>query len=139
IAVAAPAQKPLATEMDGFPGEWKRLAPTVYQGITGFVSRAAAALTPLMTERAEPASTPPAVFKREAMREWREVARRTLIPVAAFSVFVNLLMLTLPIYLFQLSDRVLTSRSHETLMMLTVIAVVFIGVLALLDIVRRQV
>jgi ATP-binding cassette subfamily C protein len=76
---------------------------------------------------------------RDAMSEWRSIARRTLIAVAVFSVFVNLLMLTLPLYLFQLSDRVLTSRSLDTLLMLTMLAFGFIGVLSLLDILRRQV
>src|ERR1700730_2733664 len=77
--------------------------------------------------------------KREIMKEWRLVAPRTFIPVILFSVFINLLMLTIPVYLFQLSDRVLTSRSSETLLMLTVIALSFIGVLSLLDIMRRHV
>src|SRR6202008_3223073 len=75
----------------------------------------------------------------DPMRAWHAVARRTLAGVAVFSVFVNLFMLTLPIYLFQLSDRVLTSRSVETLLMLTLVALGFLGVLALLDIARRQV
>ena len=48
-------------------------------------------------------------------------------------------MLTMPLYLFQLSDRVLTSHSLDTLLMLTILALVFIGVLSLLDILRRQV
>jgi ATP-binding cassette, subfamily C, bacterial len=43
------------------------------------------------------------------------------------------------LYLFQLSDRVLTSRSLDTLLMLTIVALGFIGVLSLLDIIRRQV
>ena len=84
-------------------------------------------------------STTAASIDRDAMHEWRSVARRTLIAVAVFSVFVNLLMLTLPLYLFQLSDRVLTSRSLDTLLMLTMLALSFIGVLSLLDILRRQV
>src|ERR1700736_2792887 len=67
------------------------------------------------------------------------VARTNLIAVASFSVVVNLLMLTLPIYLFQISDRVLTSRSLETLLMLSVLAVTFIGILSVVDILRRQV
>jgi ATP-binding cassette subfamily C protein len=46
---------------------------------------------------------------------WRRAARQTIVAVALFSVVVNLLMLTIPIYLFQLSDRVLTSRSLDTL------------------------
>jgi ATP-binding cassette, subfamily C, bacterial len=76
---------------------------------------------------------------RDAMSEWRAIARRTLFSVALFSVFVNLLMLTLPLYLFQLSDRVLTSRSMDTLLMLSIVALGFIAVLSLLDILRRQV
>ncbi len=59
--------------------------------------------------------------------------------VAVFSLFVNVLMLTLPIYLFQISDRVLTSRSFDTLLMLSLLALAFLTVLSLLDIFRRQV
>jgi ATP-binding cassette subfamily C protein len=85
------------------------------------------------------ATTNSAEVPRDPMNEWYAIARRTLAAVGLFSVFVNLLMLTLPIYLFQLSDRVLTSRSLDTLLMLTIVALGFIGVLSLLDIVRRQV
>ncbi len=81
----------------------------------------------------------PASIHRDPMREWHGLARRTLAGVALFSVFVNLLMLTMPLYLFQLSDRVLTSHSLDTLLMLTILALIFIGVLSLLDILRRQV
>jgi ATP-binding cassette subfamily C protein len=48
-------------------------------------------------------------------------------------------MLTMPLYLFQLSDRVLTCRSHDTLLMLTIVALGFVGILSLVDIARRQV
>jgi ATP-binding cassette, subfamily C, bacterial len=75
----------------------------------------------------------------DPLAAWRSLARSTLIGVAAFSIFVNLMMLTMPLYLFQLSDRVLTSRSLDTLLMLTIVALGFIGVLSLLDIIRRQV
>src|SRR5205807_9294695 len=70
---------------------------------------------------------------------WRSVARANLIAVVAFSVVVNLLMLTMPMYLFQISDRVLTSRSFETLLMLSALALAFIGVLSVVDLLRRQV
>jgi ATP-binding cassette subfamily C protein len=73
------------------------------------------------------------------MDAWRVVVWRNLAIVFVFSIFVNLLMLTLPIYLFQLSDRVLTSHSIETLLMLTGLALGFIAVLSLLDILRRQI
>jgi ATP-binding cassette subfamily C protein len=75
----------------------------------------------------------------DPMSEWRAVARRTFMAAAVFSLFVNLLMLTMPLYLFQLSDRVLTSRSLDTLVMLTMLSLGFIAVLSLLDILRRQV
>jgi ATP-binding cassette, subfamily C, bacterial len=75
----------------------------------------------------------------DPLAAWRSRARRTLIAVAMFSTFVNLMMLTMPLYLFQLSDRVLTSHSLDTLLMLTIVALGFIAVLSVLDIVRRQV
>ena len=76
---------------------------------------------------------------REPLQQWNEIALRTFIAVGVFSVFVNLLMLTMPIYLFQISDRVLTSRSMDTLVMLSLLALGFILVLSLLDTLRRQV
>ncbi len=78
-------------------------------------------------------------MKRDPLREWRDIAGRTLISVAVFSIFVNVLMLTMPIYLFQLSDRVLTSHSLNTLTMLSIVALGLIAVLSLLDTIRRQV
>jgi ATP-binding cassette subfamily C protein len=76
---------------------------------------------------------------RDPLQEWRAVARQTFIAVGIFSAFVNLLMLTMPIYLFQLSDRVLTSRNMHTLLMLSLLALGFVVVLSLLDTLRRQV
>jgi ATP-binding cassette, subfamily C, bacterial len=76
---------------------------------------------------------------QDALQEWRQTARRNIVAVAVFSVFVNLLMLTMPIYLFQISDRVLTSHSLDTLVMLSLLALGFIAILSLLDTVRRQV
>jgi len=75
----------------------------------------------------------------DPLAHWREIARSNLVAVGIFSVFVNLLMLTMPIYLFQISDRVLTSHSLDTLLMLTLVVIGLIGVLALLDTLRRQV
>lgn len=64
-------------------------------------------------------------------------ARQNLTVVAIFSVVVNTLVLAVPIYLFQMSDRVLTSRSIDTLMMLSLIVMLAIGAHVLLDMVRR--
>ncbi|MFO7309958.1 MAG: type I secretion system permease/ATPase [Pseudomonadota bacterium] len=62
---------------------------------------------------------------------------RGIMQVGAFSVVINLLMLTVPLYLFQLSDRVLTSRSIDTLVMLSVIAIGALTLLVVLDGLRR--
>ena len=94
---------------------------------------------PLPAGSAAVAATLPGSTARDPLPEWHALARRTLAAVALFSLFVNLFMLTLPLYLFQLSDRVLTSRSLDTLLMLTIVALGFLGVLGLLDILRRQV
>jgi ATP-binding cassette subfamily C protein len=75
----------------------------------------------------------------DPLARWREIARSNLVAVGIFSVFVNLLMLTMPIYLFQISDRVLTSHSLDTLLMLTLVVIGLIAVLTLLDTLRRQV
>ncbi|MCB8823040.1 type I secretion system permease/ATPase [Microvirga rosea] len=63
--------------------------------------------------------------------------RRNLITVAIFSFFVNVLVLAIPIYLFNISDRVLTSRSVDTLAMLSLIVVGAIVAHVLMDMMRR--
>src|SRR5487761_2760331 len=59
--------------------------------------------------------------------------------VTGFSLAVNLLTLASPLYMMQLFDKVLSSRSGETLFYLTLITVVAVGVLCLIDAVRSQV
>ena len=46
-------------------------------------------------------------------------------------------MLAIPIYLFQISDRVLTSRSLDTLMMLTAVIVGAVVLQSVFDAIRR--
>ncbi|OYZ67097.1 MAG: type I secretion system permease/ATPase [Sulfuricurvum sp. 24-42-5] len=59
---------------------------------------------------------------------------------AAFiSLFINLLMLVPTLYMLQLYDRVLASRSMETLTMLTIIVVVMFAVLGMLEFVRSRI
>lgn len=50
-----------------------------------------------------------------------------------FSLFVNLLMLTGPLYMLQVYDRVLASRSVPTLVALTLLVLVLYGTLAVLE------
>jgi PrtD family type I secretion system ABC transporter len=58
---------------------------------------------------------------------------------AVFSFFLNLLMLVVPLYMLQVFDRVLSSRSEATLLMLTIIAGFMLLILGVLEIVRARV
>ncbi len=101
--------------------------------------------SPAVTARLKPAGktarlTPEArtgADNLKALKKGLNICRRGFISVGAFSVVVNLLMLTIPIYLFQLSDRVLTSRNTDTLIMLTVVALGAILAMVALDMMRR--
>jgi ATP-binding cassette subfamily C protein len=59
--------------------------------------------------------------------------------VGVFSFFVNLLMLTGPLYMLQVYDRVLGSRSVETLIALSVLVLFLYGTMGVLDYVRGRV
>jgi len=63
--------------------------------------------------------------------------RRNVFNAAIFSFVVNVLLLAMPIYLFQLSDRVYTSRSQDTLIMLSVVVGGAIIAHVFLDMMRR--
>ena len=66
-------------------------------------------------------------------------AKSGFIAVAIFSLFLNLLMLTAPLYMLQVFDRVLSSHSLDTLFWLTVIAILAFVFLSLLDVVRNRI
>ena len=59
--------------------------------------------------------------------------------IGLFSAFVNLLMLTGPIYMLQVYDRVLSSRSIETLVALSLLVVFLYSMMGLLDFARGRV
>lgn len=65
------------------------------------------------------------------------VIRRNLAIVMVFTIAINVLLLAIPLYLFQISDRVLTSRSIDTLVMLSIVVVGAVLLQAFLDSVRR--
>jgi ATP-binding cassette subfamily C protein/ATP-binding cassette subfamily C protein EexD len=67
------------------------------------------------------------------------VCRRQFWSVGLFSGVVNLLQLTVSVYMMQVFDRVLSTRSLATLLYLTLIAVAAIGLLALLEATRAMV
>jgi PrtD family type I secretion system ABC transporter len=55
-----------------------------------------------------------------------------------FSLAINVLLLVPPLYMLQVFDRVLASRSAETLAVLTTAAIVGLLVMALLDVLRAR-
>jgi PrtD family type I secretion system ABC transporter len=66
-------------------------------------------------------------------------SRTALIYVGFISMFVNVLMLTVPLYMLQVFDRVLASRSEDTLIYLTIAAVGTLAVLGGLDMLRTRI
>ena len=66
-------------------------------------------------------------------------SRRVFLSVGLFSVFVNLLMLTGPIFMLQVYDRVLTSRSEATLVTLISITAFLFLMMGILDHARGRV
>lgn len=64
--------------------------------------------------------------------------RRSFIQVGVFSLFINMILLVPPLYMLQVYDRVLSSRSHETLFLLTMVLVWMFVTLGLLEYVRSR-
>ncbi|MPZ11263.1 MAG: type I secretion system permease/ATPase [Kiloniellaceae bacterium] len=76
---------------------------------------------------------------QNALAEAFQDVRAAFVSIGLFSFFINLLMLTGPLYMLQVYDRVLTSGSEHTLVMLTVVAIGMILTSALLELVRARV
>ncbi len=62
--------------------------------------------------------------------------RRGFFYTLGLSCLINILMLTIPIYMLQVFDRVIPSQSFDTLVYLTMIAVFAVIVLGMLDVAR---
>ena len=69
----------------------------------------------------------------------RKLVKKDLTGVAVFSLVINILMLTGPIYMLQVYDRVLTSRSMSTLVAITVLMVGLFTVMGFIDLFRSRV
>ena len=76
---------------------------------------------------------------RAELVQTRKQSRHLYWVVAVFSFFVNLLMLTGPLYMLNVYDRVLSSRSFETLLALSVLVAFLYGMMGILDFVRGRV
>ncbi|MEP2530225.1 type I secretion system permease/ATPase [Shimia sp.] len=75
----------------------------------------------------------------EELRNARKESRGLYWAVGIFSCFVNLLMLTGPIFMLQVYDRVLGSKSEETLFALALVVAFLFAMMGLLDYARGRV
>jgi PrtD family type I secretion system ABC transporter len=82
--------------------------------------------------------TPAPIEDTEIKRVFR-ACTGTFFIIAVFSLAINMLTFVAPLYMMQLFDRVLASRSVDTLIMLTLIACAALAVLSLIDGIRSQI
>ena len=76
---------------------------------------------------------------RPELRQALGVSRGLFLAIFVFSLFVNALMLTGPLYMLQVYDRVLSSQSEETLFALTVLVAFLYLMMGLLDYARGRI
>ena len=75
----------------------------------------------------------------EELRAALNESRAAFIAIGIFSFFINLLVLTGSIYSLQIYDRVLTSRSEPTLVVLTGLLIAFYAIMGVLDHMRGRI
>jgi len=75
----------------------------------------------------------------QVLKQTMAGCRRSFIHVGLFSMFINVLALTVPLYMLQIFDRVLASESLETLLYLSLIALGALFTLGLLELVRARI
>ncbi|MEZ5823290.1 MAG: type I secretion system permease/ATPase [Geminicoccaceae bacterium] len=66
-------------------------------------------------------------------------ARKCMLLAGFFSLGVNMLMLTVPLYMLNLYDKVITSKSESTLLYLTIVAIFALLIMGSLDLIRSQI
>jgi ATP-binding cassette, subfamily C, bacterial len=77
--------------------------------------------------------------KSDEMGQVFTACRRYFVTALIFSLAINLLYLASPLYMLQVYDRVVSSASHVTLVMLTLVLLVALGALTSLDSVRARI
>ncbi|WP_336275049.1 type I secretion system permease/ATPase [Vreelandella indica] len=68
-----------------------------------------------------------------------KACKGSFLSVGFFSMFVNLLMLVPPLYMLQVYDRVLSTQSVDTLVMLTLVVVFLFMIMGGLELVRSRI
>src|SRR6185436_20716499 len=77
--------------------------------------------------------------KADEIRDVLRGCRSYFLTVGVFSLAINLLYLASPLYMLQVYDRVISSSSVMTLVMLTIALLIAFSALAGLDVVRASV
>ncbi|MEQ6916744.1 type I secretion system permease/ATPase [Halomonas aquatica] len=67
------------------------------------------------------------------------LCRQAFTSVGFFSLFINLLMLVPAIYMLQVYDRVLSTQSPDTLLMLTLVVLFLFAIMGLLELIRSRI
>ena len=78
-------------------------------------------------------------MKQSKLRMILAQCKSSFYAVTVFSCFVNLLQLTIPLYMLQVFDRVLASQGYDTLIFLTILAMFALIIMGVLDAVRSKV
>jgi ATP-binding cassette subfamily C protein len=76
---------------------------------------------------------------RSEIRAARRLSNGAIAATFIFSIFVNLLMLTAPLYMLQVYDRVLVSRSEPTLLALSLLMAFLFLIMGVIDNARGRV
>lgn len=76
--------------------------------------------------------------KKTFLQEAFYACKQAFMYVAFFSCIVNILMLTVSIYMLEVMDRVFASHSLDTLIYLTLIALFALCILAIIDFIRSR-
>ncbi len=95
-------------------------------------------MTPKGTTMAQPSPNDPASGLAE-LASARAASAHAVAMAFVFSAVVNLLMLSAPLYMLQVYDRVLTSRSTETLVALSILAALLFLLMGMLDHARSRI
>jgi ATP-binding cassette subfamily C protein EexD len=73
------------------------------------------------------------------LKDALRASKKGFIAAGFFSFFINILMLTAPLYMLQVYDRVVAARSFDTLVYLTIIMIGMFTIMGLLEWVRSRV
>ncbi len=71
-------------------------------------------------------------------KEVNQKLHALLYMLVGFSLFVNLLVLSIPLYMLQVYNRVISSYSTDTLLLLTIIVIAALLTMSIIDIARAQ-